>query len=135
MDTPSRSAGGQDLPHPANEPRDRSPSRRRLPWFIGAVVLLLAKSESIGWAIHHRSTLIVVLALALVGAVVRPRPVVIAATVAPLLALALDPHSLLAGVAVGVGGFVLLMVLFVGIATVLHARQARSWEPGRVRRN
>lgn len=134
MDTLSRSAGGQDLSHPANEPVDRSASRRRLPWFIGAVVLLLANSESIGWAIDHRSTLIVALALALVGAVVRPRPVVIAATAAPLLALALDPHSLLAGVAVGVGAFVLLMALFVGIATVLHARQARSWKPGRVRR-
>jgi hypothetical protein len=36
------------------------------------------------------------------------------------------PHPLLAGVGLGVGVFVLLMVAFLAIATVLHARQRRS---------
>jgi hypothetical protein len=135
MDALSRSAGGQDVSHPASEPLEQPRSRRRWPWFIGGAVLLAGKSEGIALAIDHRSTLIVFLALVLAGAVLRPKPVVIAAAVAPLLALGLDPHSLLAGAAVGVSAFVLLMVLFVGIATVLHARQAGSWKPGRVPRN
>jgi hypothetical protein len=135
METLSKSTGGQDLSHPASKPLDQPRSRRRWPWFIVGAVLLVAKSEGIAEASHHRSTLIVILALALVGAVLRPRPAVIAVTVAPLLALVLDPHPLLAGLAVGVGVFILLMVIFVGIATVMHARQARSWKPGRVRRS
>jgi len=135
MDTLSRSAGGQGLTRPVSEPPDGSRSRRRLPLLIGGVVLALVKVDGLAVALDHRSTLFAFLALALVGAVLRPRPVVIAATVAPLLALVLDPHSLLAGVAIGFGAFVLLMVLFVGIATALHARQARAWKPGRVGRH
>jgi hypothetical protein len=106
MDTLSRSAGGRDLSHPASEPLERPRSRRRWPWFIGGAVLLAGKSEGIALAIDHRSTLIAFLALVLVGAALRPKPVLIAATVAPLLALALDPHSLLAGVAAGMSALV-----------------------------
>jgi hypothetical protein len=102
---------------------------------IAGLALALVKADGLAVALGHRSTLFVFLGLALVGALLRPRPVIVAVTVAPLLALVLEPHSLLAGVALGVGAFVLLMVLFVGIATVLHARQAQSWKPGRARRS
>ena len=45
---------------------------------------------------------------------------------AALFALVLAPHPFVLGAGVGVGAFVVLMVAFFALATVLHARQGRS---------
>jgi hypothetical protein len=126
--------GQETLAHPAGEKPERTRRERaRWPWFIGGALLALGKAQGFAAVFDHRSGLIVVLALMLVGSVLRPRPALVAATVAALLALALDLHPLVAGVALGLGAFLLLMVLFVGIATVLHARQGATSSRGRTR--
>jgi uncharacterized membrane protein (DUF485 family) len=88
---------------------------------VGAV-----KVEAYASLLHHRGSLIGVLAVGLVLSVLRPKPLAIAAFAAGILAFALAPHPVLLGVALGFGAFALLIALFFTISTVLHARQSRA---------
>ena len=56
----------------------------------------------------------------------RPKPLLIAALTAALVATTVAPHPVLLGVGVGFGAFAVLIALFFTISTVLHARQRRS---------
>jgi hypothetical protein len=85
---------------------------------VGAV-----KADAYASLIHHPGGIIAVLAVGLGVAVLRPKPVAIAAFAAGILAFAIAPHPAMLGVALGVGAFVVLMVLFFAISTALHARQ------------
>lgn len=98
----------------------------RWPWLIVGLVLAVFKARGLAELGDHPVALIPVLAALLVVSVLRPRPVLIAVSAAALAALVVAPHPLLAGIGVGVGLFVLLMVAFMAIATILHARQRRS---------
>lgn len=102
--------------------------RTRWPWLIVVVVVGALKVEAYASLLEHRAALIAALAAALVASVIRqrPKPLLIAALGAALFASALAPHPVLAGVALGVGAFVLLVVLFFAISTVLHARQRHA---------
>jgi hypothetical protein len=96
--------------------------------WLGLVALAVAavvKIDAYRGVVHHRAGIMALLGVALLFSVLRPRPVVFALVAAPFVALALHPHPLLAGLGAGFGAFVLLMTLFFGIATVLHARQHR----------
>ncbi len=84
-----------------------------------------AGPRRVGWP-----WLIVGVGLGLAFSVLRPRPVGIAMTAAPLLAFTLAPRSTALGIALGLGAFMLLLALFIAIGTVLHARQDQD----RVRR-
>jgi hypothetical protein len=86
------------------------------------LALVALKAEAVAELVHDRVAVIVLVGLGLAFAVLRARPVGIALTAAALVPLAVDPPSLVVGIAVGVGTFVLLMGLFLVIATVLHAR-------------
>jgi hypothetical protein len=109
----------------ANTTRSRA-RNRRWPAVIGGLVLVALKSEGIARAALHRGGLIAVVAIALAGCLLRVRPVGTAVATALLLALVLGAHSLGLGVALGFGGFALLIALFFAISTVLHTRQRRS---------
>jgi hypothetical protein len=87
------------------------------------VALALFKVDALAAVFHHRAEVIVVLGLGFVVSLLRGRPVAMAVTAAPLLALTLAPGSTLLGIAVGLGAFVLLLALFFAIGTVLRARQ------------
>lgn len=94
------------------------------------------KSEGLARAVLHRGGLIAVVAIALAGSLLRVRPVGTAVTTALLLALVLGAHSLGLGLALGFGGFALLIALFFAISTVLLTRQGGArpaWRPGRRR--
>ncbi len=93
------------------------------PWLIVGVGLALGKADALTALLDHRPEVIAFLGLGLALSVLRPRPIGIAATAAPLLAFTLAPASTALGIALGVGGFVLLLALFIAIGTVLHARQ------------
>ena len=84
------------------------------------------KSGALFKVLFHHGELIAVLAVLLVTSVLRGRPVGIAATTSLLLAFVLGAHSLGLGLALGFGGFALLMALFFAISTVLLARQNRG---------
>ena len=88
---------------------------------VGAV-----KVDAYASLVHHRGGMLAVLAIGLLGVVLRPKPVGIAAFAAAILALALAPHPFVLGVALGVGAFVVLMTLFFAISTALHARQEHT---------
>lgn len=100
----------------------------RWPWLIVAVVVGALKVDAYESLLHHRGALIGALALALLASVVRlrPKPLLIAALTAALVATTAAPHPVLAGVGVGFGAFAVLIALFFTISTVLHARQRRS---------
>jgi hypothetical protein len=85
---------------------------------VGAV-----KVEAYASLLHDRAGMISVLAVGLLVALVRTKPLEIAACAAGILGFALAFHPVLAGVSVGVGAFVILIALFFTISTVLHARQ------------
>jgi hypothetical protein len=76
--------------------------------------------------LHHRGSLIGVLAVGLVVSVLRPKPLAIAAFAAGILAFALAPHPAVLGASLGFGAFVVLIALFFTISTVLHARQSHT---------
>jgi hypothetical protein len=99
-----------------------------------ALALVGLKVEALAELLHHRVAVIVLFGLGLAFAVLRGRPVAIAVSAAALVPLAVDPRSLVVGIAVGVGVFVLLLALFLAIATVLHARQNRRAGVARVTR-
>ena len=101
------------------------PRGARWPWLIVAIAVGAFKARGVTEVIHYRAGVIAVLALVLVGSVLRPRPVFIAAATAALLAFALAPHPAGVGIALGVGAFVVLMVLFFAIATLLQASGRR----------
>ena len=104
------------------------PSRRNRRWpaVIGGLVIAALKSEAVLKLLIHRHSLIAVTAALLLGAVLRIRPVGTAAAAALLVALVLGAHSLGLGLALGFGGFALLMTLFFAISAVLHLRQDRA---------
>jgi hypothetical protein len=104
----------------------RARGARRWPWVIAAFAVAIVKGEGYASLIHHRGGLIVLLAVALGFSLLRPKPLLIAAFGAALVAFALAPHPAGLGVALGFGAFVLLIGLFFAIATVLHARQPGS---------
>jgi hypothetical protein len=81
------------------------------------------KVDAYASLLHHRGGLIAVLAIGLVGSVLRPKPLAIAAFAAGVFAFALAPHPAMLGVSLGFGAFVVLIALFFMISTVLHARQ------------
>ena len=99
---------------------------RRWPALIGGLVLAALKSEAVLKLIIHRHSLIAVAAALLIGAVLRTRPVAIAAATALLAALVLGARSLDLGLGLGFGGFALLMTLFYAISAALHLRQNRD---------
>jgi uncharacterized membrane protein (DUF485 family) len=101
---------------------------RRLPgggrsWIVVGLVAALLKARGLAELLHHRAELIGLLGLLVVVSVLRARPILIAVFAAPLLALALAPSSTALGIAIGVGTFLLLTAAFVGIGTLLQARQ------------
>jgi hypothetical protein len=97
---------------------------------IVGIGLALGKTEGLRELLHHQGELIALLGLGLAFSVLRPRPVGIALTAAPLLAFALAPRSTVLGIALGLGGFVLLLALFFAVASVLHARQEQGRAAG-----
>jgi hypothetical protein len=99
----------------------------RWPWLIVAIAVGAVKVEAYASLLHDRTGVIFVLAVGLLVAFLRAKPVAIAVFAAGILGFALALHPLLAGVALGVGAFVLLIALFFAISTVLHARQRRRW--------
>jgi hypothetical protein len=104
-------------------PRKRG---RRWPALLGGLVIALLKSEALAKVIFHRGELVAVVAVLLATSLLRVRPVGLAFGTALLVALLLGAHSLGFGLALGFGGFALLMTLFLAISTVLHARQNRA---------
>jgi uncharacterized membrane protein (DUF485 family) len=112
--------------------RDRSAGQltrargTRWPWLIAVVAVVAVKAEAYASLAHDRTGLVIVLTVGLAFAVLRHKPVAIGAFAAGILAFALAPHPVGAGVALGVGAFVLLIALFFAIATVLHARQPHA---------
>lgn len=100
--------------------------RSRWLWLIVGVLVVVGKSEGLAELIHHRVSLIALLALGVAFSVLRPRPALLAATAAPLLAVTVGRHSLALGLALGVGGYVVLLALFYAIGTVLMARQTTA---------
>jgi hypothetical protein len=99
---------------------------RRWPAVLGGIVIAALKSEALFKLIFHHGELIAVIAVLLVTSLLRGRPVAIAAATSLLLAFVLGAHSLGLGLALGFGGFALLMALFFAISTVLLARQNRA---------
>jgi uncharacterized membrane protein (DUF485 family) len=99
----------------------------RWPWLIVAIAAGALKADAYASLVHHRGQLIAALGAALLASLIRQRPklLLIAGFGAALIASAVAPHPVLAGVALGVGAFVLLVALFFAISTVLHARQRR----------
>jgi hypothetical protein len=85
-------------------------------------VLAVVKSEGYRVVLDNRVGVIVALGVVLVFSVLRPKPVRIAVAAAALVALALNPHALMLGVAIAFGALVLLMTLFMAVAAVLRAR-------------
>ncbi len=128
-DGPSRSGGvpaadtGPDSVTP--QAVGQSGRRRGWPWLIVAVGLAAGKAHAIAEVLHHRNEVIAVLGVGLAVSVLRIRLMSVAAATAALFALAVDPRSVALGIALGAGAFVLLVVVFFAIATVLHARQDR----------
>jgi hypothetical protein len=98
-----------------------------------AVVLVAGKAEGYAYLFHHRGTVIVLAALALVTSLLRPQPLVVAGAAAALTALAVGAHPLWLGFAVGVAAFMAFLVLVVAIGTALHAWHDHR-HPGRLRR-
>jgi hypothetical protein len=129
MATPSRPAGPAArttaVEHPAGS-RGLGQARRRGArglWLVVGIALALLKANGLAAVLDHRAAAIVLLGLALVYSVFRPRPVWIALSAGPLLAFALAPPSTAAGIELGIGTSALLLSLFFAIATVLQARQ------------
>jgi hypothetical protein len=106
-----------------------TPRRRRVRdlWVV-AVGLLIAvgKGRLIADLFAHRVELIVFLGLGLVGFVLRFRPMMFALFAAVLVPVAVAPASTALGVGLGLGTFAVIVAGFLGIATVLHARERRS---------
>jgi hypothetical protein len=98
----------------------------RWPWLIVVVGVGAVKIEAYASLLHHRGALIGALAAGLLAAILRTKPLAIAACTAGILGFALALHPALAGVALGVGAFVVLLALFFAISTVLHARQRHA---------
>jgi hypothetical protein len=100
----------------------------RWPWLIVVVAAGALKADAYASLIHHRASLIAAVAAALVASVIRqrPKPLLIAALTATLLATSVALHPVVAGVAFGFGAFALLVALFFAISTVLHARQRHA---------
>jgi hypothetical protein len=109
----------------AHDVRRAGRRRRGWPWAIVGVVMALGKADALRVLLHGRVALMALFGLWLVLSVLRPRPVGIAVTVAGLLAFVIAPGSVLVGIGLGLGAFVLLMALFFAVATVLQARQPR----------
>ena len=131
MDVRSRSAGpsasttGVERAAAPGELR-RAGRRGGWPWLIVGVGLALVKANALTEALHYRVAVIVLLGLGLAFSVLRPKPIGIAVTAAPLLAFTLAPRSTVSGVALGFGAFVLLLALFIALGTALHARQGHD---------
>ena len=85
--------------------------------------MVLLKAQALSGLLHHRAWVIAILGLGLVSSVLRTRPVGVALTAGPLLALALDPRSTALGVAVGVAAVGVLLAMFFAVGTVLMLRQ------------
>jgi len=98
----------------------------RWPWLIVVVGVGAVKVEAYASLLHDRGELIAVLAVGLSLAVLRAKPVAIAALTAGIVGFALALHPVLAGVGLGVGAFALLIAVFFTISTVLHARQGHA---------
>jgi len=98
----------------------------RWPWLIVLVVIGALKVEAYASLVHHRASLIAVLAVGLAVSLLRTRPVAIAVFSAGILGLALAMHPFLAGIGLGLGAFAVLIALFFTISTVLHARQRHA---------
>jgi hypothetical protein len=114
-----------ELERPGGVKPVRAPKReRRWLWLVVGIFAVGAKVEAVGALLAHRTGVIVAAAVGLVLAVLRPTPVAIAGLGGVLLACAVGP-PFLAGGGIALGAFVLLMTLFYGAATVLHARQDR----------
>ena len=115
-----------ELERPGGATPARAPKReRRWLWVVAGIFVIVGKGEAIDAVTAHRTDLIVAAAVALVvGTVVRPSPLTIAAVSGVLLATVLAPPFLV-GAGIALGAFVLLMTLFYGLAIVLHARQDR----------
>ena len=95
----------------------------RWPWLIVAIGAAALKVDAYASLARHPGELVFLLAAGLAFSLLRPKPVLIAAMAGALFALVLAPHPVGLGIAVGVGAFVLLTVLFFAIATILRARQ------------
>jgi hypothetical protein len=109
-------AGGAS---PAHRPQDR-----RWPWVILIAAGVAVKGDALASAVHHRASWLVLLSLLSFVSLLRARLLAAALFGGLLLAFAIDPHSVLVGIAVGVGAFFVLIVLFAAIGTALNMRDA-----------
>jgi len=103
----------------------RRAGRRRGPLVVLAIAAGVFKAWGLSAAMHHRPELIALLGALVAFSFLRPRPVLFAASVGGLLAVFLAPHALGTGVGIAFGIFVLLLAVFLGLASVLHARLGR----------
>jgi hypothetical protein len=115
--------GSRPVPEGGASPARRLQDRR-WPWVIVIVAAAAAKGAVIANVFHHRSGAIVVLAVLAAVSLLRGRPLWLAMFGGPLLAVALHPHPLLLGIAVGVGAFFVLIVLFAALGTALNMGDA-----------
>jgi hypothetical protein len=104
----------------------RRPGERRWPWVVVIVAAASVKGVVIANLFHHRSGWIALLGVLATVSLLRGRPLRLAISAAPLLAVALHPHPLLLGIAVGVGAFFVLIVLFAALGTALNMRDAHA---------
>jgi hypothetical protein len=124
---------GQQGSHPAS-PAQR-PKERRWPWVIVIAAGAAVKGAALASALHHRTSWLVLLSLLAFVSLMRARPLALALFGGALLAFAIDPHSVLVGLAVGVAACFVLIVLFAALGTALNTRdevrsRARSRGPG-----
>ena len=89
------------------------------------MALGVVKVHAADEVLHHRDEVIAVLGVLLAVSVLRIRLMRVAVAAAALFAVSLEPRSIAGGLALGACAFALLLVVFFGIATALHARQDR----------
>ena len=98
---------------------------RRWPYVLVAVAFGVVKAEGITEMVRHRTGVLVVLALVAVGSLLRVRPVALAAAGGALIAVAIDPASLLVVIGLAVAGSVVIVIALLGLATLLRWQRPR----------
>ncbi len=129
-------------PGPEGAGAQRSPRRpgrrgRGRSSLVLGLLFVVFKAHVLADLLVHRAELIVLLCVALIFSVLRPRPPLFAAGAAGLLAVGLNPRSTALGVGLAVGWFVVLLAVFIAVGTLLRSRQddgpGRSARRARVR--
>ena len=111
---------------PGVEVEDHKHSRPHGSRTIAVIVIVLGgftKASAVSTLVRHPATLCVVAGLVAVLALLRGRPLGAAVAGALIVPVAIQPASVLVGVAIGVGTLLVLVTLFVLIGTVLRATE------------